>query len=74
MICFSDTSGQFDNFKTKTTVALGKYWQSVPRQRFLLTKSDILNSQFTGRRIITILEREGKGKTCEIQITNKGVV
>lgn len=53
---------------------MGKYWQSVPRQRFQLERTNILSSKLTGQRIIKIIEREDKGKTCVVNITNKGVL
>lgn len=70
-IFFSDPS---EHYKTKTTVALGKYWQTIPRQRFLMSRIDVTNSQNTSQRTIKIIQRKGKGKTCIVNITNKGVV
>ncbi len=70
----SDTTDRSNRFKMKETVAMGKYWHAIPRQRFLLSRTNTLNSQSTNQRIVKIIKGEGKGKSCNVGITNKGVV
>ncbi|XP_037036781.1 DNA repair protein RAD51 homolog 4 isoform X2 [Bradysia coprophila] len=70
----TETESNFERFKTTTNVALGSYWRTVPRQRILLERTDLPKTQSTGQRTVKILKGEGKGKTCIVNITNKGVV